>query len=147
MGRITGSQKDIFWPIYEFSRSSKTWSRQSARYSSRVRGPAMRILAQTKKIWPKYEFSSTPLGLLIFFSQQKIIEILCDGGQDNTPECMAAYMAAHDTPAPVAPNNRGYLVWAIIGTCVSAVLAIAVVVLAANVVKMKNQTQYTPLRS
>jgi len=76
----------------------------------------------------------------------KIIFILCDGGNESTPECMAAYMASHENPpSDKGGSNRGYLVWGILTTCISAVLLVAVVVLAANVVKMK-QNQYSPIR-
>jgi len=75
----------------------------------------------------------------------KIIDILCNDGQENTPECMAAYMTAHDTP--VTPkDSRGLLVWAILGSCVSVVLMVAVVLLYINVVKLRNQLIYEPIR-
>jgi len=76
---------------------------------------------------------------------EKIIGILCDNGNESTPECMAAYMTAHETP-DTKQNDRGILVWAIIGTSVSSVLLLAVIVLAYNLSKIKKQGQYFPVR-
>jgi len=70
---------------------------------------------------------------------EKIIAVLCDEGQENTPECMAAYMTAHE-------ESRSILAWAIIGTCASAVLLVAVIVLVFNIAKMRKQLHYAPIK-
>lgn len=70
---------------------------------------------------------------------EKIITILCADGQENTPECMAAYMTAHEAP-------RSILVWAIIGTCTTVILLITVIGLVLTISKMRKQLQYIPIR-
>lgn len=78
---------------------------------------------------------------------EKIIGILCQDGQEHTPECMAAYMTAHNTPPDDGISRRELLVWAIIGTSASGVMLLAVIVLAYNVIKMRAQPQYIPVRN
>jgi len=86
------------------------------------------------EILAKFHFAPTCVD-----DPEQIIDILCDGGQENTPECTAAYMNAHQ-------ESRSILVWAIIGTCMSAVLLVAVIVLVFNIAKMRKQLQYMPIR-
>jgi len=69
---------------------------------------------------------------------EKIIGVLCDGGQDNTPECLAAYMTARDENRD-GLSARATLVWAIFTTCLSAVLLITAIALAANLMKTKSK--------
>jgi len=70
---------------------------------------------------------------------EEIIRILCDSGQQTTPECMAAYMTAHEA-------SRSILVWALVGTCSAVVLLITVIGLVLTVIKMKKQIRYSPIR-
>jgi hypothetical protein len=70
---------------------------------------------------------------------EELVNILCSG-QENTPECTAAYMNAQQE------QSRGILVWAIIGTCTSAVLLVAIIVLVVNIVRIRKQLQYIPIK-